>query len=226
MYPSPDARLPSPAPRRRWHPALAVPAVVLATLVVPPLGAALAFMARWKTAGRAVTVVLASVWFVVLMAAMARPQPARVDHKPPSGAQLVVTATASTPTAPAPVAASASAPMPAPVSPPARASTTPAPAVLPGAPGAAQSPHSEPVSARERQPVTDNRNARTPDRSPALVGPASGAGVSRNSGSGNDSGAFYRNCAAVRQAGVAPIRRGEPGFGPHLDRDGDGVACE
>ena len=39
------------------------------------------------------------------------------------------------------------------------------------------------------------------------------------------SGAF-RNCAAARAAGAAPVRRGEPGYGPHLDRDGDGIACE
>ncbi|OLF49032.1 hypothetical protein BU202_01370 [Streptococcus cuniculi] len=36
----------------------------------------------------------------------------------------------------------------------------------------------------------------------------------------------YPNCAAVRAAGKAPIYRGQPGYGPHLDRDGDGVACE
>lgn len=36
----------------------------------------------------------------------------------------------------------------------------------------------------------------------------------------------YPNCAAARAAGAAPIRRGEPGFGPHLDRDGDGIGCE
>ncbi|MFD4921724.1 excalibur calcium-binding domain-containing protein [Streptomyces goshikiensis] len=35
-----------------------------------------------------------------------------------------------------------------------------------------------------------------------------------------------RNCTAVREADEAPIRRGDPGYGPHLDRDGDGVACE
>ncbi|WP_161950774.1 excalibur calcium-binding domain-containing protein, partial [Streptococcus suis] len=34
------------------------------------------------------------------------------------------------------------------------------------------------------------------------------------------------NCKAVRQAGAAPIYRGEPGYGSHLDRDGDGVGCE
>jgi hypothetical protein len=37
---------------------------------------------------------------------------------------------------------------------------------------------------------------------------------------------YYENCAAVRDADAAPIRAGEPGYGTHLDRDGDGVACE
>lgn len=41
----------------------------------------------------------------------------------------------------------------------------------------------------------------------------------------NGSGA-YANCTEARAAGAAPIRRGEPGYGPHLDRDGDGVGCE
>ncbi|MGA5067176.1 excalibur calcium-binding domain-containing protein [Streptomyces exfoliatus] len=44
--------------------------------------------------------------------------------------------------------------------------------------------------------------------------------------SGGDSSVYYRNCTAVRAAGAAPIRAGEPGYGSHLDRDGDGVACE
>jgi hypothetical protein len=39
-------------------------------------------------------------------------------------------------------------------------------------------------------------------------------------------GVFYKNCAAARAAGAAPIRRGQPGYGSHLDRDGDGIACE
>ena len=33
----------------------------------------------------------------------------------------------------------------------------------------------------------------------------------------------FGNCTEVRAAGRAPIRRGEPGFGDHLDRDRDGV---
>jgi hypothetical protein len=37
---------------------------------------------------------------------------------------------------------------------------------------------------------------------------------------------FYENCDAAREAGAAPVYSGDPGYGPHLDRDGDGVACE
>lgn len=37
---------------------------------------------------------------------------------------------------------------------------------------------------------------------------------------------YYANCAAARAAGVAPLRRGEPGYRAGLDRDQDGVACE
>lgn len=36
----------------------------------------------------------------------------------------------------------------------------------------------------------------------------------------------FRNCAAARAAGAAPLHRGDPGYGPWLDRDGDGIACE
>lgn len=36
----------------------------------------------------------------------------------------------------------------------------------------------------------------------------------------------YANCTEARNAGVTPIYKGEPGYASHLDRDGDGVACE
>lgn len=36
----------------------------------------------------------------------------------------------------------------------------------------------------------------------------------------------FRNCSEARAAGAAPVFRGQPGYGPHLDRDGDGVGCE
>lgn len=37
---------------------------------------------------------------------------------------------------------------------------------------------------------------------------------------------YYRNCAAARAAGAAPVYIGEPGYARHLDRDGDGIGCE
>lgn len=36
---------------------------------------------------------------------------------------------------------------------------------------------------------------------------------------------YYKNCDAVRAAGASPIRRGDPGYAKHLDRDGDGQGC-
>lgn len=40
------------------------------------------------------------------------------------------------------------------------------------------------------------------------------------------SSVYYARCADARAAGAAPIHEGEPGYAPHLDRDGDGIACE
>ncbi|HUO97794.1 MAG TPA: excalibur calcium-binding domain-containing protein [Rhizomicrobium sp.] len=34
------------------------------------------------------------------------------------------------------------------------------------------------------------------------------------------------NCDAARSVGLAPARRGEPGYWPWLDRHQDGIACE
>lgn len=39
-------------------------------------------------------------------------------------------------------------------------------------------------------------------------------------------GRLYASCAAARAAGAAPLYRGDEGYGVHLDRDQDGVACE
>ena len=36
----------------------------------------------------------------------------------------------------------------------------------------------------------------------------------------------FRNCAAARAAGAAPVRIGDEGYGSHLDRDNDGIGCE
>ena len=36
----------------------------------------------------------------------------------------------------------------------------------------------------------------------------------------------FESCEAARAAGAAPVRSGDPGYSRHLDRDGDGTACE
>jgi len=48
----------------------------------------------------------------------------------------------------------------------------------------------------------------------------------QSSGNGGAKVYYYENCDAVRAAGAGPIHRGDPGYGSHLDRDGDGSACE
>lgn len=36
----------------------------------------------------------------------------------------------------------------------------------------------------------------------------------------------FKNCKEARAAGYSHIRRGQPGYARHLDRDGDGIACD
>lgn len=59
------------------------------------------------------------------------------------------------------------------------------------------------------------------DMAPAQFAPAKATSVERSTPQ-----RAYANCAEARAAGAAPVRRGEPGYGPHLDRDNDGVGCE
>ncbi|WP_244291409.1 excalibur calcium-binding domain-containing protein [Streptomyces subrutilus] len=175
-------------------------------------------MARWDKAGRAVTVVLASVWFVVLLAAVSSgPKPVKDDTKPASPPVVTVTVTAPPPPAP-----SASTPSPSPSAPTSAAVPSPPPSA--GA-GAAPTPAERP--AVRKPPVADDGKAQSPTDVSAGSGSASVSGTSGSSGSGGGGGSvYYRNCTAVRDAGAAPIRRGDAGYGSHLDRDGDGVACE
>lgn len=39
-------------------------------------------------------------------------------------------------------------------------------------------------------------------------------------------GSAFANCDSARASGYSNIRRGEDGYGSHLDRDNDGIACE
>ncbi|RHW33557.1 excalibur calcium-binding domain-containing protein [Oceanobacillus profundus] len=68
---------------------------------------------------------------------------------------------------------------------------------------------------------------------PTSTASASTGGSSGSSGSSSSSGSttastdvYYKNCTEARNAGAAPVYKGDPGYASHLDRDGDGVGCE
>lgn len=60
----------------------------------------------------------------------------------------------------------------------------------------------------------------------AQAAPAPRRSSTRAVGLTGGGGGSFANCAAARAAGAAPVRVGDPGYGRHLDRDGDGVGCE
>lgn len=68
----------------------------------------------------------------------------------------------------------------------------------------------------------DSHNSSTGGSTSTTGGSGGGSG---SGGSGGGS-VYYKNCTAARAAGAAPVHRGDPGYGRHLDRDGDGVGCE
>ena len=90
-----------------------------------------------------------------------------------------------------------------------------------------------PVPATEAQaPLAAVPAAPTTEPTPETSEKNSGGGTS--SGTGEEptqseadlSGVYYRNCKAARDAGVAPLYRGQSGYRRELDRDNDGIACE
>ena len=53
-----------------------------------------------------------------------------------------------------------------------------------------------------------------------------GSAPARSIGVRSGGGGAFANCSEARAAGAAPVMRGDPGYGAHLDRDNDGVGCE
>lgn len=93
----------------------------------------------------------------------------------------------------------------------------PAPAAVepaPVAPAPVQAPPAPaPAPAVVPAPAPAPAPAVVPAPAPAPVAPAPAA-------------AYYKNCAAARAAGAAPLYAGQPGYRSGLDGDSDGVACE
>lgn len=61
---------------------------------------------------------------------------------------------------------------------------------------------------------------------PEAFASAQNLAPARTSAPGRTRAGAFANCAEARAAGAAPVRIGEPGYGAHLDRDGDGIGCE
>lgn len=76
------------------------------------------------------------------------------------------------------------------------------------------SPEPEPEPEYEPEPEPD----------PERGGSGGEGGGARSGGPGTGSGGASKNCSEARALGDAPVYAGDPGYGGHLDRDGDG--CE
>jgi len=74
------------------------------------------------------------------------------------------------------------------------------------------------VEPAEEEPTTEE----PVEDEPTAVAPAPAPEETEDEPTGT---VYYKNCDAVRAAGAAPIRVGDPGYAKHLDRDGDGQGC-
>ncbi|MER5731935.1 excalibur calcium-binding domain-containing protein [Streptomyces sp. NPDC002138] len=103
--------------------------------------------------------------------------------------------------------------------------------VAPGTPcpekaGAALHPSKAPAPAPSATPPkpAPKPKATVPTDTGSTGGDGGGNGDSGSTGGGAD--VYYANCTAAKNAGAAPIRRGQPGYRSALDRDNDGIACD
>ncbi|KQX10619.1 hypothetical protein ASC82_23455 [Streptomyces sp. Root431] len=216
MYQQPNPYQPPPpwvAPRRWWqHPAL----VITLLVIFPPGGIALAWLSRWSSRTKIVATVLSALWFVVALAIDDPKQNGTDDPKP--------TTTATAPATPTPTEPSPTATTPTPTTP---APTTPAPTTTAPTPEpTTDAPTPEPTT---QAPTTQAPTTRAPEptrTTPKPVKPKPAQTTQPPETAEPEPAVYYANCTAVRAAGADPIHSGEPGYGRHLDRDGDGVACE
>lgn len=80
----------------------------------------------------------------------------------------------------------------------------------------------DPAPTREAAPETSEAAPETSEAAPAPRETYTEEAEEETPTGGN---VYYKNCDAVRAAGAAPIKRGDPGYAKHLDRDGDGQGC-
>ncbi|MFF2778200.1 excalibur calcium-binding domain-containing protein [Streptomyces sp. NPDC058052] len=212
MHPQTNPYQPAPAwqPPRRWwqHPAL----IIVLLVVFPPVGIALAWLGRWTTRTKIVATVLSALWFVLFL--VSEPEKKKGTGEDPKPA-----VTSSAPVTPEPTTEPPATRTPEPTTEaPTTEAPTPTPEQTTGAP-ATEAP----------EPTTQAPTTRAPEPAPTTPKPVKPkpAQTTRPAETAEpEPEVYYANCTAVRAAGADPIRAGDPGYGSHLDRDGDGIACE
>jgi hypothetical protein len=75
-------------------------------------------------------------------------------------------------------------------------------------------------------PTTTTTAAPATTRPPVVTAPPQTQPPATQPPATQPSRGAYANCTEARNAGAAPVYRGDPGYGSHLDRDNDGVGCE
>ena len=78
-------------------------------------------------------------------------------------------------------------------------------------------PSTDPVPATEEPEPAPEEPAEEPTEEPAAPTPAPEPPPAH---------VHFSSCKQAREAGAAPLYRGDPGYSSRLDRDNDGVACE
>ena len=98
--------------------------------------------------------------------------------------------------------------------------------VLPAANTEELTPTPTPTAAPTTTPTPTATPEATPEPTPKATPQATPKPTPKATPKPQPAVVSYANCTAVKAAGKAPIRRGQPGYSTNLDRDGDGIACE
>lgn len=233
----------APGPPVRWWRRRVT--IVAGLVFLPPIGIVLVLISGWPRKTKTWASIASLIWFVIVLSLPDNGVDSASDAKP-------ATATTAT-TAPLPSAAPTTPSLsPSPTAtPPTTPETTAAP-VLPPRPENKEWPSCEAAWAggvsdagmsldRDRgysAALDSNGDGMACDKySPedpydeVDIGPSDSEPGDSDSGPAadtpdDDGSTSYANCSEVRAAGAAPIHEGDPGYSRHLDRDGDGVACE
>lgn len=112
-----------------------------------------------------------------------------------------------------------------------RSTPTPAPTPDVPPPTPEPAPEPEPEPAPEPQPAPEPEPvpepvAVPPPAPPAPEPPQPVAPAPAPQAAPPAPSVSFKNCTEARNAGAAPVYRGDPGYAPHLDRDNDGIGCE